>query len=120
MVDKEQLMKIIGRVLDPEHPIPVTDMGIVTPEDVEIKDDEIKVEFTPTTPFCPAGGVIGAVIKKVLIDALPDKKITVTTKPGSHMQEEVINQALEDQETYENIIKKLTEMGVLQRCILPA
>jgi len=120
MVDKEQLMKIISRVLDPEHPIPVTDMGIVTPEDVEINDDEIKVEFSPTTPFCPAGGVIGAVIKKTLIDALPGKKITVITKAGSHTQEEMINQALEDKETYENIIKKLEEMGVLERCILPA
>ncbi|MFX1564003.1 MAG: iron-sulfur cluster assembly protein [Promethearchaeota archaeon] len=117
-MDKEEIMTVLRRVLDPEHPVDVVEMGLVTPEDVTITDKELKVVFTPTSPMCPMGAVIGIVIRKALEDAFPDKRVSVIVKAGTHMREDACNDMIMDEEKYQNAIAKLTESGALDRLIL--
>ncbi len=120
-MDKEKIMAKLEKVLDPEHPISILDLKIVEPEDVTIDEENnsITIEFKPTTPFCPMGGVIGVLVKKAISDiAESNEKIIVRCKEGAHTQEEMVNKMVNDEQTYEEILNKLNEIGMLQRCIL--
>ena len=44
-------MKALEKVIDPETGLNVVEMGMI--RDVVVKDDRVKVIFSPTTPFCP-------------------------------------------------------------------
>ena len=93
-------------------------MGLVTADDVTIGDGEVTVEFAPTSPMCPMGAVIGIVIRKALEDAMPDTRVTVRVKAGTHMREDACNDMIMDEEKYQEAILKLTESGALDRLIL--
>jgi len=113
---KAEVYNVLKKVKDPEHPIPITEMGIVLPEDITVTEDEIKVVFRPTSPFCPMGAVIGFVIKYALNENFPRYKVTVRVKEGTHINEYGINKALENNNVYLRNIEKLKEHGILQRC----
>ncbi|MDO8123610.1 MAG: iron-sulfur cluster assembly protein [Candidatus Hermodarchaeota archaeon] len=114
----EEVLVVLRRVLDPEHPVNVVEMGLVKNEDVTITDETIRVEFAPTSPMCPMGAVIGIIIRKALEDEFPDKKVTVTVKSGTHMREEACNTMINDEDQYQTAIDKLTASGALDRLIV--
>lgn len=114
----EEVLEVLRRVLDPEHPVNVVEMGLVKNEDVEIIDETIRVEFAPTSPMCPMGAVIGIIIRKALEDEFPGKKVTVTVKTGTHMREEACNTMINDEDQYQMAIEKLTASGALDRLIV--
>ena len=114
----EEVLEVLRRVLDPEHPINVVEMGLVKNEDVTISDETLHVEFTPTSPMCPMGAVIGIVIRKALEDEFPDMKLIVTVKSGTHMREEACNTMINDENQYKTAIEKLTASGALDRLIV--
>ena len=62
MVDKTELLEILRKVKDPELPLSIMDpqLNVVTPDLVEINDGnkEVVVQFKPTIPTCPMGGMI--------------------------------------------------------------
>jgi metal-sulfur cluster biosynthetic enzyme len=117
-MDKQTVITVLRRVLDPEHPINIVDMGLVRPEDVTITENEIQVEFKPTSPVCPMGAVIGMLIRKALEDASPGVRVVVRLKPGSHLQEAACNGMISDDQQYQETIEKLAAGGHLDRLIL--
>lgn len=117
-MDTEAVLSVLRRVLDPEHPISVVEMGLVKSEDVAINDNLLQVQFAPTVPGCPMGAVIGIIIRKALEDAFPDQKIEVRVKPGTHMREDACNNMINDEAQYQSAIEKLTASGALDRLIL--
>jgi metal-sulfur cluster biosynthetic enzyme len=114
----EDVMTILRRVLDPEHPIDVVEMGLVKPEDVTITGDEIHIQFSPTVPQCPMGAVIGIIIRKAVEDEFPENKVSVQVKPGTHMREDACNTMINNDDQYNSAIEKLNASGALDRLIL--
>jgi len=117
-METEDVMVVLRRVLDPEHPVNVVEMGLVKNEDVTITDGAIRVEFAPTSPMCPMGAVIGIIIRKAVEDEFPEKKVNVTLKSGTHMREDVCNTMINDEDQYRSAIEKLTASGALDRLIV--
>jgi metal-sulfur cluster biosynthetic enzyme len=117
-METEAVMTVLRRVLDPEHPVNVVEMGLVKNGDVTITDDAISIEFAPTSPMCPMGAVIGIIIRKAVEDEFPDKKVNVTVKAGTHMREDACNTMINDENQYKTAIEKLTVSGALDRLIV--
>ncbi|MHA1713456.1 MAG: iron-sulfur cluster assembly protein [Candidatus Ranarchaeia archaeon] len=116
-MELETILKRLETVYDPEHPISVLELRIVQASDIKIEGNRIHVDFTPTTPFCPMGAVIGVVIKKVIKELYPDAEITVNVKPGTHVREEAVNQMINDSEQYDQTLERLETTGLLEQCI---
>ena len=79
---KENILKILETVTDPELPVlSVIDLGIV--RDVLIKNKEIEIIITPTYSGCPAMNVIEMNIKIALhIAGFDNIKVTTVLSPA--------------------------------------
>jgi metal-sulfur cluster biosynthetic enzyme len=117
-METEDVLSVLRRVLDPEHPVNVVEMGLVKEEDVTIKGDEINIQFAPTVPQCPMGAVIGIVIRKAVEDEFPNNQVSVQVKPGTHMREDACNTMINNDEQFNSAIEKLNASGALDRLIL--
>ena len=45
--------------MDPEHPLTLEQLAVVSAPQVEVKDNHVLVEFTPTVPHCGMSALIG-------------------------------------------------------------
>jgi metal-sulfur cluster biosynthetic enzyme len=111
----EEIFEALKPVMDPEHPISITDpqMNIVTKEYINVDDGLIRVAFSPTTPYCPMGGLIGILIRHRLESVYPESKVIVKLIPGSHSQEDAVNSMINDDAKYTNIVQQLEARGML-------
>jgi len=117
-VDKDQILEVLKKVYDPEYPMPITELKIVEKDDITIANDTMKIEFKPTAPYCPMGGVIGIIIKYALENKF-GKNVEVRVKAGTHAQESMLNVLLSDRKKYEETVERLKSSGMLERCIAP-
>ncbi|TFF92433.1 DUF59 domain-containing protein [Candidatus Thorarchaeota archaeon] len=115
LTTKAEVFKALEPVQDPEHPISITDprMSIVTMDYIEVDDDTITVQFKPTVPYCPMGGLIGILIRHRLEQEYPDAEIEVKLLPGSHSQEETVNSMINDDTKYQNVVQQLKQRDML-------
>lgn len=116
-LDKMDVLKVLERVNDPEFPVSVVELKVVTEKDIEVLPDKVVIEFTPTTPYCPMGGAIGVVIKYALEKEL-GLPVEVKVKQGTHIQEASLNEMLGDPEKYQETLKSFLESGLLDQCIV--
>ena len=102
-------------VMDPEHPISITDprIQIVTPEQIKVDEDGIHVQFKPTVPYCPMGGLIGVLIRHRLNEVFPTDAVHVSLVPGSHSQEDAVNSMINDDSRYNQIVAQMEERGMI-------
>lgn len=52
-------VELIRSIYDPEHPNTLEELRVVSAPQITIKQDSIKVEFTPTVPHCGMSTLIG-------------------------------------------------------------
>ena len=71
MVTREEVIKAIKQVYDPEIPVNVYDLGLIY--DVGIQDEKVSVKMTLTAQGCPAAQQIPEMIR-TRISALPTVK----------------------------------------------
>jgi metal-sulfur cluster biosynthetic enzyme len=109
------VFKELEPVMDPEHPISITDpqMAIVKQEYIEVNDGIIKVRFKPTVPYCPMGGLIGVLIRNRLETIYPDSRIEVTVLPGTHSLESQVNEMINNDQKYHQIIQQMKDRGMI-------
>lgn len=91
-VDKQTIMAELGKVIDPEIGMPITEMKLV--DRVEIKGDAVEVDYHLTMPFCPPvfATKIGQDIRS-RVQALPGvKTVKVTLK--NHYMADFINKEI--------------------------
>ena len=110
-----EVFKALEPVMDPEHPISITDpqMSIVTQDYIKVDGDSIKVQFKPTVPYCPMGGLIGVMIRHRLETVYPENEVNVCLLPGSHSLESQVNDMISDDEKYNQIIEQMKARGMM-------
>ena len=115
MAEIIDVFKALEPVMDPEHPISITDpqMSIVTQEYIEIEGNIIRVQFKPTVPYCPMGGLIGVMIRHRLETVYPENEVKVTLLPGSHSLEAQVNDMISDDQKYNQIIEQMKSRGMM-------
>jgi metal-sulfur cluster biosynthetic enzyme len=72
MVTEENVMAALQTVNDPELMLPLVDLGLIY--GVEIKDQDVVVTMTLTTPACPMNQYIGAQVEEAVREHVPDVK----------------------------------------------
>lgn len=72
---KKKIMKALEKAIDPETGVDVVKMGMI--KEVEIKGKNVKIKFTPTTPFCPMIGYLTEQIKQAAKTVKGIKKVEV-------------------------------------------
>jgi len=115
-MEKTEILEALKKVFDPEYPLSVVELKIVEEKDIFFDGDNIRIEFTPTTPYCPMGGIIGVLIKYAL-DNKFSRQFDVKVKAGAHVQEDMLNELLSSKEKYDETIQRLKTAGILERCI---
>ena len=80
----------VGKVLDPETGLSFAEMQMIA----SVKEEEpgvVKVEFIPTSPFCPIAFKLALDIKQAALKAAGVSKALVYCR--GHMMEQQINEA---------------------------
>lgn len=75
MTSKKEILKALKKAIDPETGIDVVTMGMI--KDVKIDKNNVKIRFTPTTPFCPMIGYLVEQIKSAAETVKEVKKVEV-------------------------------------------
>lgn len=116
MATVDEVFKALEPVMDPEHPISITDprMSIVKHEYIKVDNDSIRVQFKPTAPYCPMGGLIGILIRHRLESVYPNSRISVLVLPGSHSLETQVNDMIGNNQKYSQIVEQMKSRGMLE------
>ncbi len=72
MIDREEVLKALKEVCDPEIPLNLVDLGLV--RDVSCEDDTVHIDMTLTTPECPLEDYIVKCVKKKIKEKFPEVK----------------------------------------------
>ncbi len=83
---------MLRHINDPEHPLTLEQLSVVTPELIHVDGTNIRIDFTPTIPNCTMATLIGLMIRVKLHRSLPTRfKVDVYIEKGKHEQEVEIN-----------------------------
>lgn len=119
-VDVREIFDLIRDINDPEHPLTLEQLNVVTEEQVTVDDQKNNVEvmFTPTIPHCSMATLIGLAIRVKLLRSLPDRfKVQVSIYPGSHASEAAINKQLADKERVAAALENGHLLQVVNQCL---
>ncbi|MGC8767585.1 MAG: Mrp/NBP35 family ATP-binding protein [Brevinematia bacterium] len=72
-MEKEEVLKVLDKVTDPELGISIVKMGMISEKNIEITDNEIKCNVELTTPACPLKNNIKGDVEKALNEAFGEK-----------------------------------------------
>ena len=115
-MDKQQVMKVLSQVYDPDYKDrSIVDLGLVTENDVVIKDGEVEVTYTLTAAVCPFSAAIGLMIRHALEKKL-GIPVNVKIRQG-HYQEKQVTEVLQDAAKSQELMDKMKEYGVLESCV---
>ena len=81
MVDKEQVIEVLKKVLDPEIQYDIWSLGLVY--NIETEGNKVKILMTFTTPMCPYGPALMDDIRRQVsaIDGVGEVQIELTFSP---------------------------------------
>ncbi|GFP24879.1 hypothetical protein HKBW3S43_01333 [Candidatus Hakubella thermalkaliphila] len=115
-MEKREILEILKRVYDPDYvDQSIVDMGLVSEEDITIKDQEIQIAYGLTAPMCPFSAAIGLMIQYAIEKKL-GLPVTVRLKE-EHRQAGVMEEVLKDPQKCQELISKLHEFGIMERCV---
>jgi metal-sulfur cluster biosynthetic enzyme len=126
-IDADEIFEIIGNIQDPEHPLTLEQLGVVSRSQITVQDfpdedgcSKLDVRFTPTIPHCSMATLIGLCIRVKLLRSLPSSdrfKVTVRIEPGTHNSESSVNKQLSDKERVCAALENKHLLGVVNKCI---
>lgn len=128
-IDEQEIYDLVATMSDPEHPITLGALGVVSLPDISIKptipnrpDSSLRtvtVLVTPTIQHCSLATVIGLGVRVRLEESLPARfRVDVRIKVGTHSTADEVNKQLADKErvaaalwnpTLQSFIKKMLE-----------
>ena len=87
---EDKVREAVGQVTDPETGMTFAEMQMIT----NVKEEEpgvLKVEFVPSSPFCPIAFKLAMDIKNVALKVPGVRKASIYCR--GHMMEQQINEA---------------------------
>lgn len=117
---KEEIFEYIRHLNDPEHPLTLEQLNVVSLSNILVLDpgDIVHVRFTPTIPHCSMATLIGLSIRVKLLRSLPRRfKVFVEITPGTHQSEEAINKQLNDKERVAAALENAHLLQMVNKCI---
>jgi metal-sulfur cluster biosynthetic enzyme len=121
MVTREEVFEHIRHINDPEHPLTLEQLHVVSKDLVEVNDsgNRVTVLFTPTIPHCSMATLIGLCIRVKLLRSLPPRfKVLVKISPGSHQSEDAVNKQLADKERVAAALENGHLLDLVNKCIV--
>ncbi|KAG6332413.1 hypothetical protein ID866_6673 [Astraeus odoratus] len=120
-IDQDEVFDLIRSIADPEHPNSLEELRVVSAEQINVGNNLITVEFTPTVPHCGMSTLIGLSIRVRLMRCLPPRfKIDIRVKPGSHQSELAVNKQLNDKERVAAALENPALLETLEKCLATA
>lgn len=128
-IDEQEIYDLIATMSDPEHPITLGALAVVSLADISIKPTipnrpwsnlkTVTVLITPTIQHCSLATVIGLGVRVRLEESLPPRfRVDARIKEGTHSTADEVNKQLADKErvaaalwnpTLQSFIKKMME-----------
>ena len=115
-----EVFEMIRSINDPEHPLTLEQLHVLSTENIFVDDEKNKVtiKFTPTIPHCSMATLIGLCVRVKLLRSLPSRfKVTILISPGAHQQELSINKQLNDKERVAAALENNHLLDVVNKCI---
>lgn len=117
---------LISTISDPEHPISLGELAVVSLPDIEIKPtlpnvpdsplQTVTVLITPTITHCSLATVIGLGVRVRLEQSLPARfRMDVRIKEGTHSTGDEVNKQLADKERVAAALENGALMGVIAK-----
>ncbi|KAN0075434.1 hypothetical protein V8E55_011457 [Tylopilus felleus] len=117
-IDQDEIFELIRSISDPEHPNSLEELRVVSAEQIEVGENHIVVEFTPTVPHCGMSTLIGLCIRVRLLRSLPPRfKVDIRVKPGSHQSEVSVNKQLNDKERVAAALENPALLETVEKCL---
>ena len=88
MVDKDEVVERLRKVMDPHTKQSVWDMGLI--EELEVEGDTVRLIFRPSSPFCPIGQQLAFAIKR----SVEELGVRAEVKVSGYIREEELNELL--------------------------
>ena len=81
MILKENIIKEIKKIYDPEIPVNIFDLGLIY--DISIKDKIVLIEMTLTSPNCPVADSLPKMVKDIVekLDEVDTANIKLVWSP---------------------------------------
>lgn len=128
-IDEQEIYDLVATMSDPEHPITLGALAVVSLPDISIRPTipnrpesplrTVTVLVTPTIQHCSLATVIGLGVRVRLEESLPARfRVDVRIKEGTHSTADEVNKQLADKErvaaalwnpTLQSFIKKMLE-----------
>ncbi|KAI9568985.1 FAM96B protein [Boletus coccyginus] len=117
-IDQDEIFELIRFISDPEYPNSLEELRVVSAEQIEVGENHVVVEFTPTVPHCGMSTLIGLCIRVRLLRSLPPRfKVDIRVKPGSHQSELAVNKQLNDKERVAAALENPSLVETLEKCL---
>lgn len=119
---------------DPEHPVTLEQLRVVSLEDIHIAGNRVLVYVTPTIPHCSMSTLIGEwqwqfsaadmsglSLRVRLLRALPSRyRVDIRIKAGTHQSEHAVNKQLNDKERVQAALENSHLLQVVEGCLATA
>jgi len=118
--DRREIFDLVRGINDPEHPLTLEQLNVVTEDQVDVDDtlNSVQVMFTPTIPHCSMATIIGLAIRVKLLRSLPPRfKVDVKIRPGTHASEVGVNKQLADKERVAAALENSQLLEVVNQCL---
>ena len=127
-IDEQEIYDLISTISDPEHPLSLGSLAVVSLPDISIKPtipsrpqstlQTVTVLVTPTITHCSLATVIGLGVRVRLEQSLPARfRVDVRIKEGTHSTAEEVNKQLADKERVAAAMENGTLMGVVKKML---
>lgn len=121
-------LDLVSTISDPEHPISLGSLAVVSLADIMIKPSlphvpgsplrTVTVLITPTITHCSLATVIGLGVRVRLEQSLPPRfRVDVRIKEGTHSTADEVNKQLGDKERVAAALENGTLMGVIAKML---
>ncbi len=82
MVSEQEVKEALKEVIDPELNVNIVDLGLVY--EIEVKDDEVDILMTLTTPGCPFGSIFDEMVRQEVgaIQGINRVEVDLTFEPS--------------------------------------
>ncbi|KAG8691936.1 Cytosolic iron-sulfur assembly component 2B [Ceratobasidium sp. 423] len=120
-IDSEEIFDLLRSINDPEHPLTLEQLKVVSAEQITVSPNHVLVRFTPTIPHCSMATLIGLSMRVRLLRSLPARyKVDIMIQEGTHQSENAVNKQLNDKERVAAALENSHLIGVVEQCLSTA